>query len=460
MNSRPRRISRRTVLRGTGAAIALPLLDIMGAPVSAKTGNPQPETTKNNNRIAYLYFPNGVAKGSWEPEKIAEDGSIKKLNRWMQPLEKVKEHLIVTSNLWTPRGNGHGAGTATWLTDGGYDGRKIEVNGMSVDQIVANKVGDQTLLPSLELSIKGEGYFTGNLPRNSISWLNRKTPLSRETEPRSVFDRMFRTSDGIGIDQSVVDMVIENARSLQRSGSRADRRKIDEYLQSIRSIEKRLAFADERVNQALHRGELTDTLTRPEPGIPTNHFEYVRLMIDMMVLAFWADATRVCTFMMDHGQSNRYFDFIPECKGTWHALSHYRDISGRTEDDDGKISWDTMESKRNMYNRVTRWHHEQFAYLVNRLDNLREPTGETLLQNTTLCYGSSLSDGHAHGERDLPLIIAGGGGGAFKGGQHLKCQRPTSMSKLHLTLMETMGVKLSEFGGGTIAIENRLDRGP
>ena len=447
MNSRPRRISRRTVLRGTGAAIALPLLDIMGAPVSAKTGNPQPETTKNNNRIAYLYFPNGVAKGSWEPEKIAEDGSIKKLNRWMQPLEKVKEHLIVTSNLWTPRGNGHGAGTATWLTDGGYDGRKIEVNGMSVDQIVANKVGDQTLLPSLELSIKGEGYFTGNLPRNSISWLNRKTPLSRETEPRSVFDRMFRTSDGIGIDQSVVDMVIENARSLQRSGSRADRRKIDEYLQSIRSIEKRLAFADERVNQALDRGELTDTLTRPEPGIPTNHFEYIRLMIDMMVLAFWADATRVCTFMMDHGQSNRYFDFIPECKGTWHALSHYRDISGRTEDDDGKISWDTMESKRNMYNRVTRWHHEQFAYLVNRLDNLREPTGETLLQNTTLCYGSSLSDGHAHGERDLPLIIAGGGGGAFKGGQHLKCQRPTSMSKLHLTLMETMGVKLSEFGG-------------
>jgi len=447
MNSRPRRISRRTVLRGTGAAIALPLLDIMGAPVSAKTGNPQPETTKNNNRIAYLYFPNGVAKGSWEPEKIAEDGSIKKLNRWMQPLEKVKEHLIVTSNLWTPRGNGHGAGTATWLTDGGYDGRKIEVNGMSVDQIVANKVGDQTLLPSLELSIKGEGYFTGNLPRNSISWLNRKTPLSRETEPRSVFDRMFRTSDGIGIDQSVVDMVIENAKSLQRFGSRADRRKIDEYLQSIRGIEKRLAFADERVNQALDRGELTDTLTRPEPGIPTNHFEYIRLMIDMMVLAFWADATRVCTFMMDHGQSNRYFDFIPECKGTWHALSHYRDISGRTEDDDGKISWDTMESKRNMYNRVTQWHHEQFAYLVSRLDNLREPTGETLLQNTTLCYGSSLSDGHAHGERDLPLIIAGGGGGAFKGGQHLKCQRPTSMSKLHLTLMETMGVKLSEFGG-------------
>ena len=159
------------------------------------------------------------------------------------------------------------------------------------------------------------------------------------------------------------------------------------------------------------------------------------------------DATRVCTFMMDHGQSNRYFDFIPECTGTWHTLSHYRDISGRTEDDDGKISWDTMELKRNMYNRVTQWHHEQFAYLISRLNNLHEPTGQTLLQNTTLCYGSSLSDGHAHGERDLPLIIAGGGGGAFKGGQYLKCRRPTSMSKLHLTLMETMGIELSEFGG-------------
>lgn len=447
MNIRTRRISRRTVLRGAGAAISLPLLDIMGAPVSAKAGNQKLKTTENTNRIAYLYFPNGVARGSWEPEKVADDGSIEKLNRWMQPLEKVKEHLIVTSNLWTPRGNGHGAGTATWLTDGGYDGRKIEVNGMSVDQIVARKIGEQTLLPSLELSIKGEGYFTGNLPRNSISWLNRRTPLSRETEPRSVFDRMFRTSDGIGIDQSVVDMVIENAKSLQRSGSRADRRKIDEYLQSIRSIEKRLAFADARVQQALNRDELTDTLTRPEPGIPTNHFEYVRLMIDMMVLAFWADATRVCTFMMDHGQSNRYFDFIPECKGTWHALSHYRDISGRTEDDDGKISWDTVESKRNMYNRVTQWHHEQFAYLISRLNDLREPTGETLLQNTAICYGSSLSDGHAHGERDLPLIIAGGGGGAFKGGRYLKYRRATSMSKLHLTLMETMGVKLNEFGG-------------
>ncbi len=453
MNIRTRRISRRTVLRGAGAAISLPLLDIMGTPVSAKTGNQKLKTTENTNRIAYLYFPNGVARGSWEPEKVADDGSIEKLNRWMQPLEKVKEHLIVTSNLWTPRGNGHGAGTATWLTDGGYDGRKIEVNGMSVDQIVADKIGEQTLLPSLELSIKGEGYFTGNLPRNSISWLNRRTPLSRETEPRSVFDRMFRTGDGIGIDQSVVDMVIENAKSLQRSGSRADRRKIDEYLQSIRSIEKRLAFADARVQQALNRDELTDTLTRPEPGIPTNHFEYVRLMIDMMVLAFWADATRVCTFMMDHGQSNRYFDFIPECKGTWHALSHYRDISGRTEDDDGKISWDTVESKRNMYNRVTQWHHEQFAYLIGRLNDLREPTGETLLQNTAICYGSSLSDGHAHGERDLPLIIAGGGGGAFKGGRYLKYRRPTSMSKLHLTLMETMGVKLNEFGGEGLPLQ-------
>ena len=208
MNSRSQRISRRTVLRGASAAVALPFLDIMESPVTAKNKNRK--TAKNNNRIAYLYFPNGVAKGSWEPEKIEKDGSIKKLNRWMQPLEKVKEHLIVTSNLWTPRGNGHGAGTATWLTDGGYDGRKIEVNGMSVDQIVAKRVGDQTLLPSLELSIKGEGYFTGNLPRNSISWLNRRTPLSRETEPRSVFDRMFRTSDGIGVDQSIVDMVIEN----------------------------------------------------------------------------------------------------------------------------------------------------------------------------------------------------------------------------------------------------------
>ncbi len=264
---------------------------------------------------------------------------------------------------------------------------------------------------------------------------------------------MFRTNQGVGIDQSVVDLVLENARTLQRKGSREDRRKIEEYLESIRSIERRLAFAEQQTDQALQGGDLTDTLSRPQAGIPTSHAEYVRLMIDMIVLAFWADATRVCTFMLDHGQSNRYFDFIPGCQGTWHALSHYRDISGRTEDDDGKTSWDTVDSKRKMYNRVTEWHHAQFAYLIHKLDNIQEADGHTLLQRSTLCYGSSISDGHSHGERDLPILLAGQGNGALRTGREIKFRRPTSMSKLHLALVRSMGIPLEQFGGEDEAID-------
>jgi len=441
------RISRRTLLKGAGVALGLPCLDIMEVQLSQADPIAGIHRGSQKNRIAYLYFPNGAAQGSWQPDEVRADGTLQKLNRWMAPLESVKQHLLVTGNLWTPRGNGHGAGTATWLTDGGYNERKIQVAGRSADQIVAERLKDQTVLPSLELSIKGEGHFSGCLPRNSISWRDEGTPLTRETEPRAVFDRMFRTGDGTAIDRSVVDMVLDHARQIKRRGSIEDRRKIDDYLESVRGIEKRMTFAEQQTEQALGNGLVTDTLTRPAPGIPSHHQTYVRLMLDLIVLAFWADATRVCTFMLDHGQSNRYFDFIPGCKGTWHALSHYRDISGRTEDDDGKTSWDTIESKRNMYNRVTRWHHAQFAYLIKKLHGIREADGRSLLETSTLCYGSSISDGHRHGEEDLPVLLAGYGGGAITPGRYFKPSNATSMSRLHLAMMQTMGVDIHRFGG-------------
>ena len=444
-----KRVSRRTMLKGVGAAISLPLLDIMSAPTLAATST----TEKPINRVAYIYFPNGVADGTWQPERTGQGGELLKLNRWMEPLEAHKEHLIIAQNMWTPRGNGHGAGTATWLTGGEYDERRVDAGGISADQIIAREVGQQTLIPSLELSIKGEGYFTGNLPRNSISWRDPRTPLSREVEPRSVFDLMFRTSDVQGVDKSVVDLAMESAKQLQRLGSHEDRRKIDEYLQSIRGVEKRLKFADSRTRQIIRANELTDTLTRPQEGIPSDHGEYMRLMMDMMVLAFWADATRVCTLMMDHGQSNRYFNFIPECKGTWHALSHYRDISGRTEDDDGKTSWTSVKSKRAMYSRVTQWHHAQFAYLLSQLKEVKESDGRSLLDNSTICYGSSISDGNEHGERNLPIVVAGGGGGTIRSGRLLKSRRAMSISKLHLAMIRSAGVDQKRFGGTNEALD-------
>ena len=368
-------ISRRTMLRGMGAAIALPMLDIMG-PTSVRAAS----VAKSPVRSAYLYIPNGVGTGCWGPEKVAADGSLLKLNKWMSPLESFKEDLIVTKNVHVPLGYGHSAGTAIWLTGGSYNRKEINAGGISVDQLMARHIGDQTIIPSLELSTKGEGYFSREIARNNISWLDDGRPRTREIEPRAIFDRMFRSGEG-AVGKSVIDLVLEHSKSLQRNASIADKAKIDEYLEAVRSIEKRIEFAKSRSIEAGKAGDLTDTLVRPEAGIPTNHDEYLKLMMDMMVMAFWADATRVSTFMMDHGQSNRYFNFIDGVQGTWHALSHHEDASGRTEDDDGKTSWTSPEVKKAQYSTVVKWHTEQVAYFLGRLKSIQEDDG-SLLDNS------------------------------------------------------------------------------
>lgn len=428
-------INRRTMLRGLGVSIALPLLDVMESRAAP---------TRPPARAAFLYIPNGVAEGSWAPTKVGQRGELLKLSPWMSPLEPFKRDLVIPQNMWTPHGNGHGAGTATWLTGHGYDGRKIDVGGASVDQLAAQQIGQDHPLPSLELSMRGEGYFSNSLPRNNISWSRHDMPCSREVEPRRVFDRIFGRSGGKLVNRSILDLVLEDARRVRSRVSDADKRKVDEYLESIRSIERRLDFAKTQSERAAKDKELTDSMLRPKPGIPTSHQEYVRLMLDMVVLAFWSDATRVCTFMLDHGQSNRYFNFIEGVQGTWHALSHYKDISGETEDDDGKTSWKSVVSKRDMYNAVSRWHHEQVAYLLGRLKQVRDGEG-TLLDNSMILYGSSLSDGHEHGAKDLPILLAGSGGGSISTGRSLKFRRATSMSKLYLSMLQGLGVKTDRF---------------
>ena len=431
-------ISRRTVLRGAGASVALPLLDLMLGPTSRAA-----EKQQSTTRLAYLYIPNGVANGAWQPEKV-EDGRIVKLNKWMSSLAPFQNDLTVFKNMWTPRGNGHIAGTATWLTGGSFDGVKLAAGGASVDQIAAKHFQSQTMLPSLELSTKGEGIFTRSLPRNTISWVDAKTPAPRDIEPRAVFDRMFRTGEsGLG-SKSVIDLVLADARRLKRRVSNNDQKKIDEYLNSVREIERRIEFAQRQKARAASVPGLRDALVRPEPGIPDDHGAYMKSMMDMIVLAFWSDATRVCTFMMDHGQSNRYFNFIEGVKGTWHALSHWKDTSGKTEDDDGKTSWSSRAEKRDMYNRVTQWHTQQVAYLLKRLSDIQEPNGR-LIDNSMIVYGSSLSDGHEHEAKNLPLLLAGGAGSSIKPGRLIGGRRQTSMSDLHLAMLQRLGVRQSRF---------------
>ncbi|HAY79467.1 MAG TPA: hypothetical protein DCY79_06625 [Planctomycetaceae bacterium] len=432
-------LSRRTMLQGLGTAIALPLLEVMDQPgLRAAVTTPRP-------RLAYLYIPNGVAAGAWQPEEVGSDGKLQQLNRWMEPLNPFRDQLTVFRNLWTPRGNGHAAGTATWLTGGGFDHEKLDAGGASVDQIAARHLRSQTLLPSLELSVRGEGMFSSSLPRNAVSWVDSKTPAPRDVEPRAVFDRMFRAGNsGLG-SRSVLDLVLEDTRRLKRRVSDRDQKKVDEYLDSVRAIERRIEFAERNKSRADQNALLQRSLRRPEAGVPQDHGAYLRTLMDMIVMAFWADATRVCTCMMDHGQSNRYFNFIDGVTGTWHALSHWKDISGKTEDDDGKTSWSSREQKRGMYNLVTKWHTQQVAYLLDRLSRIEEQ-GNSLLDRSMIVYGSSLADGHEHSERDLPMLLAGGRAANIVQGRHRGGERATSMSDLHLALLQRLGVPVEQFG--------------
>lgn len=433
------KISRRTMLRGAGTCISLPLLDIMQGP--SASAEPKAEQAV---RAAYLYFPNGVADDAWGADKVDEAGRLLRLNKWMAPLEPFKADLILPKKMWTPRGNGHGAGTATWLTGGGYDDRHIDAGGISADQIAAQATEAQTLLPSLELSLKGEGYFSNSLVRNTLSW-STNGPVPRDVEPRVIFDRMFRSGDDAGAQASLLDGALEDAKAMYRRGSVADRRKIEEYLESIRAIERRLDFADKQAAKAAANPALTDSLRRPASGIPADHEQYMRTMFDMIVLAFWSDATRVSTFMLDHGQSNRYFNFIDGVQGTWHALSHWRDASGNTEDDDGQTSWSSPAAKRAQYNAVIRWHNQQVAYFLGRLKAIREPNGQTLLDNSMILYGSNLADGDRHAEHDLPILLAGRGGGTIDSGRQIKSYSDRSMSDLHLALLKRMDPKVTRF---------------
>lgn len=445
----PTQLSRRTMLRSFGAAVSLPMLDAM-APATANAASLSAGAAPR--RMAHFYFPNGIAGDIWQPSSVAPDGTLLKLNEWMSPLEPFKKDLCIPTAIHTPLGNGHITGAATWLTASDYDPRQVGLASPSVDQVAAKAIGQQTLLPSLEISMKGEGFFSNSLPRNTLSWSTQGVPMTREVEPRVVFDRMFGSGKGGATNRMVMDFVLSEAKSLRRRVGLSDRKRLDQYFESIHALERRIEFAEKQAAEAKADGGLTNSRTAPTPGIPLDHGEYMRLMMDLMVTAFESDATRICTFMLDHGQSNRYCNFIDGVQGTWHALSHYRDASGKTEDDDGVTSWSSVEEKRNQFAEVTRWHHKQMAYLFGRMKEIREPDGRTLLDNSMICYGSSLSDGNQHGSENLPTLVAGGGGGTIRTGRQIKFNRETDLGEIHTAFLQRMGVETRGFGSAKRAM--------
>ncbi|MFO0953174.1 MAG: DUF1552 domain-containing protein [Isosphaeraceae bacterium] len=444
-------ISRRTVLRGVGAAVALPWLEAM-APAADLAGAATKATTPL--RMAFLYVPNGVHMEAWKPEK---EGSDFELPDILKPLQPFKDELLVLSGLAQDTAYAHGDGPgdharslACFLT-GAHplktDGANIKA-GISVDQVAADKVGKATRFASLELGID-RGAQSGNCDSgyscaysSNISWRSPTTPMAKEVNPRLVFDRLFASQARTGTAaerarrdlyrRSILDFVAEDASQLRNRLGMTDRRKLDEYLTAVREIEQRVARAE---SQSEPDPGLTRDIKRPS-GIPQDNKEHLRLMADLLVLAFQGDLTRVSTFMFANEGSNKSYSFIGVPDGH-HDLSHH----GGDPKKHAKIQ------------KINTFHIEQLAYMLGKMKTIREGDG-TLLDHVMVVYGSGIGDGNRHNHNDLPVLVAGRGGGTLKTGRHLVYERNTPLNNLYVSMLDRVGVKLDRLGDSTGRLDN------
>ena len=456
-------ISRRDLLRGVGTALALPWMESFTAagPVKAgaKTLNAPPL------RTAFLFMPNGVVPENWTPKgDHATDWEFRPM---IQSLAPHRDDILLLENLWhreTDGRNGHWPKVPAWLA-GGYvergSGADLDTGGTSADQLMARHIGHQTVLPSFELGLDsprvGIDNVGGGFPRilgSYISWQDPHTPVPKEILPQMAFDRLFRTGNafpkvrGMGPDDpriaqslqhddiSVLDLVLEDSQRIRRRISRRDREKLDEYLESVRAVEKRIRATI--VPAARWQNDNQFQLDRPSPGVPDSHTEHVRLMLDILLLAFWTDTTRICTFMFGDAQSGKVFDFLDGVgKSSFHGISHHRNDKARMAE----------------YEKIGTWHVEQFAWLLKKMKALQEGEHGSLLDHCQLLFGSSLRDGNRHDPHNLPLVLAGRANGKLKPGRRLRAGRDTPMCNLLVSMMQNMFVDVQQFGDSTGALK-------
>jgi hypothetical protein len=447
MSRKSWRLSRRTFLRGTGAAIALPWLESMarGGTVS-QLAAPKPPV-----RFACLYFPNGAWMKNWTPDKTGVDYE---LPYSLSPLAEVKEQVLVLSGLDkknSHEGDGHYAKTANFLTGLHVNktiGRDISAGGTSMDQIAAQKVGTTTPLPSLELGIDpivsgvdaNVGYT--RLYASYIAWRAPNVPVAREINPRAVYERLFGAKDANGKpiaktdsaddDRSLLDAALGDAKDLRGRLGRDDQVKMDEYLESVRAVERQIAFAT-KTDQRHWHPESKPELSAPDSKIPSDYQKHVQLMLDLIVLAFWTDQTRIATFMFANDVSNRNFSsYIDGVKGGHHQLSHH----------------ENKPEKQQQYSMINRWHAAQYARMLKKMAAVKEGDGN-LLENSMILMGSGMSDGNRHDPANLPILIGGKGGGTLDTGRHVAYSQGTPLCNLHLSILDRMGVEIPRFGDST-----------
>lgn len=446
-------ISRRRMLKGAGACIALPFLEAMTIPGVKKMPSGSAPI-----RSTFFYMPNGVHPLHWNPSKLGTDYD---LPLQLAPLKNLKSEVSVLAELMNKNSifkgaDGHYAKSASLLTCMPIKqtvGDNISSGGISVDQIIANKIGDDTFIPSLEYGLDkittGVDINVGftRLYGSSISWKTAQQPMSKEIDPRMAFDRLFKPYvPGAVIKndpwrKSILDAVKEDVYDLKKNLGRSDQDKLSEYLESIHSVEKRL-------NNEQNRQRLTDNITNDvkkelirlnqnidayvEMYTGVDITEKVRLMLDINVLAFWADASRVSTFMFGNSVGNRNFKFLPGVTGNHHNISHHMD----------------KPELLDQYAKIAAWHVEQYAYFLNRLKNIKE-ADRSLLDNSMVVFTSDLRDGNRHSPRNLPILFAGRGGGRIKQGQNLTFTKETPLANLYLTMLHTLGIEMNQFGDST-----------
>ena len=426
-------ISRRTVLRGLGASIALPWLEGMGN-LSAWAAGAAPGRTAPN-RMAFVYVPNGKDMANWTP---GGTGDLLKLPEILQPLAPFQKDLLVISGLAADKARPHGDGPgdharamAAFLTGAQprkTDGADIRC-GTSVDQLAATRIAGQTHLDSLELGCEG-GNMAGNCDSgyscvysSTVSWRSATQPIPKEVNPKLVFERLFGSQDAVArarrdaSRKSVLDYIREDAKTFTTRLGRADQQKMDEYFTSVRDIEQRIARSSSLT-------QLRPPANFKAPtGVPESYEEHIKLMCDLMVLAFQIDATRVCTLVMANEGSNKAYPWIGVNEGH-HELSHHGNDA----------------AKKAKIRQINLFHTRQFAYLLEKLKSVREGNG-TLLDHSMIVYGSGNSDGDRHNHDDLPVLLAGQGGGTIKTGRHLKVKEETPLANLWVSMLERIDVR-------------------
>jgi hypothetical protein len=442
MNRKP--ILRRTVLRGLGTAISLPLLEAM-LPTSRAAIAAAPAAPL---RMMFFMVPNGAHMPAWTP---STQGPGFTLPATLEPLQKHREYVSVFSGLTLDGARDHGDGAgdharsgASFLT-GAHprktDGADIK-SSVSVDQVAAQAVGSQSRFASLELGIDGSAQ-AGNCDSgyscaysSNLAWRNESSPLAKENDPSAVFDRLFGNGDSasegknraarIERRKSVLDFVLDDAKALQTRLGTADKRKLDEYLYAVRDVENRMAHSDK-----LKVGEDgVPNIARPA-GIPRDWSEHCKLMMDMTAIAIRSDATRILTFMFGNEGDNKGYPQIGVPEGH-HELSHH----GKSEEKQAKVQ------------KINHFHMQHFAYLLDHFAGVEE-AGSQLLDNCLILYGSGISDGDRHNHDDLPIMMVGRGGGRIKKPTHLQYPKDTPLCNLYLWMLNQVGVKADSFGDST-----------